>query len=667
MDFPQREKVVRETAKNATRIRKAFDEAFNAAAIARAWSETHPAGEPVSPQMARDWALAHAVVKKKPLEVALSRLYADGYTLGDRIAKGRVLRMVTKSVGVGVVDWTTWVPGMPSASALVKPTGGLEELLRRRKITITDDIVRTKLDRIGSSLSRSLERGEDAFSTARGIREIINDPQHALMIARTEMARSMSVASRDVYKENSVQQVEWLVAEGCEDCQENADASPLPIDEAFPTGDFEPPAHPNCECAIAPVFDDTDLPAVEDVPAEGDESGSLESGDLETEIQPDEPFVEVAREAPAVGNFSQGLIDAYAMERNAVIKGDIESFTGELRAEVVRNDRAFTPTVREILAETSKPVDTLSKKELIRLSELLGTEFVQNKFIQGVTKKYIAEGWATRTASTQAEIEFGRMGRYIVNRTKSEYYKEKLAESAASTEKDAIDWYKGYLENRAIGEAKLADALANGNATIAVPRDIFSEILKSGRFKNQFETKTSGGTLGRNIRIEGEGFHLNINANVPGKQRPIYGFLSNGNLPQEFGRASKTAESEWNQLLNANGTHVSQYGDIRIILKPHMRDRSTVTLNDSLGRGAFADKLNAKKHDFIQLQAEENAFPLDNQAIPYTRYIELQYDKVELSDFEMVLVPKEDVELYRKLFKDKGLDIKVEARAEFKY
>jgi hypothetical protein len=49
--------------------------------------------------------------------------------------------------------------------------------------------------------------------------------------------------------------VEWLVAEGCDLCEENADASPIGIDEEFPSGDTEPPAHPNCMCALAPYFD----------------------------------------------------------------------------------------------------------------------------------------------------------------------------------------------------------------------------------------------------------------------------------------------------------------------------------------------------------------------------------------------------------------------------
>lgn len=262
MNWPDEKVVVRLGAQLATKIRKAFKSAIDGDAIAQAWVETHPAGGSVSPQMARDWTLAHAVTNSMPMQHALSRVYADGYTLGERIAKAR-LKGLRKDASVGIVDWSTWQPGLPSAAALVKPRGGLESLLATRKITIANDVIHTKLDRIGTALATSLEKGFTAKETAKMIDAVINDPSHALTIARTEMNRAMSIATRDRYEKAQVEQVEWLVAEGCEDCQENADASPIGIDETFPTGDSEPPAHPNCMCALAPYYDYTDATLTE--------------------------------------------------------------------------------------------------------------------------------------------------------------------------------------------------------------------------------------------------------------------------------------------------------------------------------------------------------------------------------------------------------------------
>jgi hypothetical protein len=256
MNWPEQSVVVRLTAKYATKIRKAFKSAIDGDAIARSWAETHPAGGSVSPQTARDWALAQAITNKKPIEYVLSRIYADGYTLGAKVAKTR-LNGLKKDISttVGIVDWSTWKPGLPSAAALVKPRGGLESLLATRKITIADDVIHTKLDRIGTALAKGLEKGFTAKETAKMIDTIINDPQHALVIAQTEMSRAMSVAARDSYEKANIEQVEWLVAEGCDDCQENADASPIGINDTFPSGDSEPPAHPNCMCALAPYFE----------------------------------------------------------------------------------------------------------------------------------------------------------------------------------------------------------------------------------------------------------------------------------------------------------------------------------------------------------------------------------------------------------------------------
>lgn len=269
MKWPQQARVTQTIAKNATTIRKGFDEAFDAKAIVDAWFESHPDSASMSTQGGRDWALAHVHVKRKPVELALARTYANGWSLGQSVGKSRILSQINKGVSAQTVDWSTWTPGMEPAAALVRPPKGLKQLLDSRRITISDDVIHTKIDRIGTSLARGLEEGWSTDRTAKVINEVINDPQHALTIARTETTRAVSVATREQYEEAKVELVEWLVAEGCEDCQENADASPIGIDETFPSGDSEPPAHPNCLCAIAPVFDDSELPpADEEVAAE---------------------------------------------------------------------------------------------------------------------------------------------------------------------------------------------------------------------------------------------------------------------------------------------------------------------------------------------------------------------------------------------------------------
>jgi hypothetical protein len=250
---------MRLSAKNAGKVRRAFKDVLHGDEIARAWAETHPAGGSVSPQMARDWARVQISVSKKPMQNALARIYAEGYVTGEYAADYMLARLKglqkAPKVGAGVVDWETWTPGNRAAAALVKPKGGLVSLLATRKITISDEVINTKLDRIGTALGRGLELGWSSKQIAQALDTIIDDPQQALTIAQTEMSRAVSIATRDSYETAGVEQVEWLVAEGCDECQDNADASPIGIGDTFPSGDSEPPAHPNCMCSLAAYYD----------------------------------------------------------------------------------------------------------------------------------------------------------------------------------------------------------------------------------------------------------------------------------------------------------------------------------------------------------------------------------------------------------------------------
>jgi len=255
MQWPAHGATVRIAAKHADRIRKGFQKAFNADDIVERWFHSHIGSESTTTQQARDWARTSITPDKKYLLDALKPLYADGWVLGT-VSGQYMLRGIEKAPSVGVVNWDTWTPGNQAASALIKPKGGLQNLLDRRNIVL-DGITDTKLNRIGTVLGQALAVGITPKDVSVLVDQVINDPQQALVIAQTEMSRAVSVASRDLYETSGVEQVEWLVAIGCEDCQENADASPIGIDEVFPSGDTEPPAHPNCMCALAPYMVDT--------------------------------------------------------------------------------------------------------------------------------------------------------------------------------------------------------------------------------------------------------------------------------------------------------------------------------------------------------------------------------------------------------------------------
>jgi hypothetical protein len=250
---------VRLAAKHADQIQKGFKRAFNSDEIVSNFYASHLGHSELTTQQARDWANTHITPDKTALIASLTPLYADGWVLGQTIAKTMLKTALNKAIttpDIGVVDWATWKPGNQAAAALIKPKGALQGLLNRQGLII-NGVTDTKLNRIGTVLARAIAEGVTPKEVSIMVDQIIDDPQQALIIAQTEMSRAVSVASRDLYGDSGVEQVEWLVAEGCEDCQENADASPIGIDESFPTGDTEPPAHPNCMCALAPYVVDT--------------------------------------------------------------------------------------------------------------------------------------------------------------------------------------------------------------------------------------------------------------------------------------------------------------------------------------------------------------------------------------------------------------------------
>ncbi len=86
--------------------------------------------------------------------------------------------------------------------------------------------------------------------------------ERARLIAHTEIAAVNSMASLTSYQETRDElglkiKKEWLLGEHpCDACLANNEQGPIDLDDDFDSGDPAPPAHPNCECAIAPVLED---------------------------------------------------------------------------------------------------------------------------------------------------------------------------------------------------------------------------------------------------------------------------------------------------------------------------------------------------------------------------------------------------------------------------
>lgn len=117
----------------------------------------------------------------------------------------------------------------------------------------TRNIIRGEVERAirdGSTVSELAEslRGSVAFSEER-----------ALMVARTEMALADTAGTMESFKACAdIVGKRWTTAGDdrvSDECQACEDEGAIPLDQAFSSGADAPPNHPNCRCAIVPVFE----------------------------------------------------------------------------------------------------------------------------------------------------------------------------------------------------------------------------------------------------------------------------------------------------------------------------------------------------------------------------------------------------------------------------
>ena len=83
-------------------------------------------------------------------------------------------------------------------------------------------------------------------------------PDRAYTIARTELAYAHTQGNLVAWRASGVVEgKESILSQdhvGDDECNQNADEGPIPLDKNFGSGDDGPPYHPNCECALVAVL-----------------------------------------------------------------------------------------------------------------------------------------------------------------------------------------------------------------------------------------------------------------------------------------------------------------------------------------------------------------------------------------------------------------------------
>ena len=282
--------LTRTAAVVADKVRNGLRSSFDVDALVNAVIDAYPDDTKLGSVEARSFVKLHVVFDNKVLGDALDRVYLTGWVLGVDMANHLAgQHYVSKALDTAAmldalrIDWAKWKPGNKPAAALLRQPRGLQRLLDRRGIMLKG-LNDTTVVRVGTVIANSLGRGLSAQQLAKLLRENIgrelSDPLRANTIAVTEMSRAMNVAATETYKDMGVEFTQWLALEPCDACQENADSDPVPMGDAFPSGDFEPPAHPNCRCQIEAVF-----PVLDE--AQSDAFAGVVVGGIEVGAKPD--------------------------------------------------------------------------------------------------------------------------------------------------------------------------------------------------------------------------------------------------------------------------------------------------------------------------------------------------------------------------------------------
>ena len=139
--------------------------------------------------------------------------------------------------------------GALRAAASVGTT--LAELQSRAHIVIKG-ITDTQFERINAAVTEAVKGGVPMAETINRVNDIVNDPSRAALIAVTELARASTAARRATWQRNHVPRVAWHHQPGaCDECMQNAAASPIGLGDSWPSGDV--PVHPRCRCVEMPV------------------------------------------------------------------------------------------------------------------------------------------------------------------------------------------------------------------------------------------------------------------------------------------------------------------------------------------------------------------------------------------------------------------------------
>lgn len=137
----------------------------------------------------------------------------------------------------------------------------VERFLRDQAGQRIRGIEETTREKIREALADGIREGEDLNDLIRRVGDVFDEAKgsRAVVIARTEALESSNRAAFIAYGEAGVPMLEWLLAPDYDPAEDDGECEPfdgkiVAVGTEFAPGVQYPPLHPQCRCAIAPVF-----------------------------------------------------------------------------------------------------------------------------------------------------------------------------------------------------------------------------------------------------------------------------------------------------------------------------------------------------------------------------------------------------------------------------
>lgn len=397
--------------------------------------------------------------------------------------------------------------------------------------------------------NRFLKKGvnaETAKKRAKALADKYSDKltvTRANTIARTEIANAAMEGSYLGWEAGVEEGLidgqarkEWIAEpDACEICHE-MDGKTVQWDDAFEFGGLMPPAHPNCRCSTA----------------------------LMPAMFVDSPWTRQATQKSLVNVFEVELAKHLAGKHNqfdhaphrAGYKGNI--------------DKVKTPLDRMTNLKANAHQFALEMVKAGYKSDMSFADFYANdklKDIEQSRNEWIEKQWD--------KLGFNKSDRMLgapqSNRDPNYVRMERLVSQTVMDEVHRIQQERlGKIDD--VSPKTWNDAQKNlfalsGEVEPSLQVDVkkLGAILNSGEFKNQYETRRSGGTYDPSMRMSYENVAFGYTGDTELSDRPKYGYLA--------GQGAMTVGSS---------TNVLSYGGVRFVLKPETMERATLTLADSL-------------------------------------------------------------------------------------